>query len=177
MDQLIVYSTNILTFNYTDTLDDNRIKSTENVHGNLEKNNCIIGIDGSNIDFNNPSYRFTKTLRKIAQFTELKKETHKVLSPKIKLITFYGHSLNPQDYSYFQTIFDFYDIYREDVNLVFYYTLYNKETENQIRKSTYESVVRLINQYGKTFITEPHHGKNLLHKLLIESRIQIRELE
>jgi hypothetical protein len=153
------------------------IMSVENVHGSLDRNNCIIGIDGANIDFNNPSYRFTKTLRKIAQFTEVKKEMHKVLSKNIKLITFYGHSLNQQDYSYFQTIFDFFDIYGEDINLIFYYTIYDKKIEQKIKKDTYESVVRLINKYGTTFTSEPYHGRNLLHKLLIESRIQIIKLD
>ena len=82
-------------------------------------------------------------------------------------IKFYGHSLSEADYSYFQSIFDYYHIYdNSNVSLLFYYS----EGYEQI-----DSIYKLINDYGKTMINQDQ-GKNLIHKLLLENRLKIIKL-
>lgn len=82
-------------------------------------------------------------------------------------IKFYGHSLNEADYSYFQSIFDFYDLYaNNNVSLVFYYSEGHEQND---------AIYRLINSYGKT-LANKDQGKNLMHKLLLENRLKIVEL-
>ncbi len=82
-------------------------------------------------------------------------------------IKFYGHSLSEADYSYFQSIFDYYNLYSNDkVSLVFYYS---KGYEQ------YEAIYKLINVYGRTLANE-NQGKNLMHKLLLENRLKIEEI-
>jgi len=38
---------------------------------------------------------------------------------KLGTINFFGHSLSKADYSYFQAIFDLYNIYSSEINLIF----------------------------------------------------------
>ena len=82
-------------------------------------------------------------------------------------IKFYGHSLSEADYSYFQSIFDYYNLYENNkVSLTFYYSKGFEQTEK---------VYRLINTYGKT-LSNKDQGKNLTHKLLLENRLKIIEI-
>ena len=82
-------------------------------------------------------------------------------------IKFYGHSLSEADYSYFQSIFDYYDLYgNSNVSLTFYYS---NGFEN------HDAVYKLISAYGKS-LTNKEQGKNLLHKLLLENRLHIQEV-
>lgn len=136
-----------------------------NIHGSLDKD-IIIGIDEKGIDENDILYRFTKTYR---LFELDNKES--CLDKNIKHIKFYGHSLAAADYSYFQSIFDFYDIYNSDVDLTFYYSDYDG---NQ-RHVNVDRVVKLIKAYGNT-LDNKDHGKNLLHKMKLENRLLIKEL-
>ena len=82
-------------------------------------------------------------------------------------IKFYGHSLSEADYSYFQSIFDFYNLYNNNnVSLLFYYSKGYEQNDE---------IYRLINSYGKTFDNKDQ-GKNLIHKLLLENRLKIVEV-
>ena len=51
-------------------------------------------------------------------------KTKHILDKKTKYIIFYGHSLGKQDYAYFQSIFDFFDLYHENITLEFIYSYY-----------------------------------------------------
>lgn len=83
-------------------------------------------------------------------------------------IKFYGHSLSEADYSYFQSIFDYYDLYgNNNVSLIFYYS--NEFEQN-------DEIYRLINSYGRTLMNQ-EQGKNLIHKLLLENRLKIVEVD
>lgn len=82
-------------------------------------------------------------------------------------IKFYGHSLNEADYSYFQSIFDYYNLYENNnISLIFYYSKGYEQTDK---------IYRLINTYGKT-LSNKDQGKNLTHKLLLENRLKIVEI-
>lgn len=94
------------------------------------------------------------------------------------LIKFYGHSLGPADYSYFQSLFDSIDLYRGQTKLIFYYKSSSDEDplhggEDLAKVKMVRKVSNLLNAYGHTLDNEDH-GKNLMHKLLLEGRLSIR---
>lgn len=173
--------TNILSFNYTNLFDILGVKSPcvySNVHGKLcsvqcteecKASNIIFGIDDTLIqskDLNSELRLFSKTYRKMMDTNV----PISILPPNNNRpieIKFYGHSLSEADYSYFQSIFDFYDLYgNNNVSLIFYYS---KGYEQ------HDAIYRLINSYGKT-LDNKDQGKNLIHKLLLESRLKIVEV-
>ncbi|USS86148.1 bacteriophage abortive infection AbiH family protein [Fructilactobacillus cliffordii] len=176
----IVNDFNVLNFNYTNPFKykDYNTKTVSNIHGNTD--NPIIGVDtsaikkASNDNVNDLNFNeFTKTYRIMSNT-----ENHKDILPNpenIDTIYFYGHSLSHADYSYFQSIFDYYNLYDSKLNLVFYYSVYAPERESQIVNQDINNIWNLINEYGESMGNAK--GKNLLHKLNLENRIKIKEVE
>ena len=175
-----LHSVNILSFNYTALFDILGVQSPclyNNVHGKLCMNKCaencascniIFGIDDTIIqsqDENFEIHKFSKTYRKMLYANA---ETRVLPTKDNSLeIKFYGHSLSKADYSYFQSIFDYYNLYENSkVSLIFYYSKGFEQTDK---------VYRLINTYGKT-LSNKNQGKNLTHKLLLENRLNIVEI-
>ena len=133
-----------------------------NVHGKLCNNACVNGCNKSNIIFgiddnliqahgsSSELRLFSKTYRKMLSADKYST----VLQPNENspvALKFYGHSLSEADYSYFQSIFDYYDLYKNNkVSLTFYYS---KGYEN------YDAVYRLISVYGKS-LANKEQGKN-----------------
>ncbi len=174
-------NTNILSFNYTAIFDVLGVKCPcvySNVHGKLCNKQCsedcvsssvIFGIDDTLIqsqDANSMLRLFSKTYRKMSDTSSpisiLPKNDNQLIE-----IKFYGHSLSEADYSYFQSIFDFYNLYNNNnVSLLFYYSKGYEQNDE---------IYRLINSYGKTFDNKDQ-GKNLIHKLLLENRLKIVEV-
>lgn len=154
---------NVLNFNYTSisTVD---VDMERNIHGDLA-GEPIIGIDADNVSTKESFFNFTKTFR-IMSLANIFSQP--ILPKNPQKIIFYGHSLSEPDYSYFQSIFDYYDIYASSVELEFYYSEYPGCDKKMAAQEQYERVGRLLDSYGKTI---PNHGKNLLHKLLLENRI------
>lgn len=142
------------------------IKEVINIHGDYE--NPIFGIDNQNVD--ESMNIFTKTYRILSSDTI---ESFTLPSNELlETIYFFGHSLSEADYSYFQSMFDYYSIYDSKIRLIFLYSDYDgKEKSRQENR-----VVKLINDYGKT-LENKDKGKNLLHKLLLENRIKIYKIE
>ena len=172
----------VINFNYTNPFDSTPLSPT-NVHGTLSDNNIIFGIDATNGSGLPPEARiFTKTHRKM-----LLNSPNSTLPTNITKIKFYGHSLGEADYSYFQSIFDNYNLYGDDYNtlkrnsnnkkvvLQFYFTVLDKENRQSEERSAVEKVDKLITSYGNT-LDNKDKGKNLLHKLLLEGRVQIKFL-
>ena len=175
-----LHSVNILSFNYTALFDILEVQSPclyNNVHGKLCMNKCaencstsniIFGIDDTIVqsqDENFEIHKFSKTYRKMLYANA----ESRVLPTKDNPleIKFYGHSLSEADYSYFQSIFDYYNLYENSkVSLMFYYSKGFEQTDE---------VYRLINTYGKT-LSNKDQGKNLTHKLLLENRLKIIEI-
>ncbi|WP_052690801.1 hypothetical protein [Bifidobacterium mellis] len=102
---------------------------------------------------------------------------------KTNIIKFFGRSLGDPDYSYFQAIFDEVNLYGSDTRLVFYYNQnrLNENKDDEKGKNTtsesaqeemFEKVNRLITTYGQT-LDNKDHGRNLMHKLLLENRLQV----
>lgn len=186
----------ILSFNYTDysTLSNN-VHNIHNIHGSIKDDHIIFGIDSiySNKDdddenetksTNNQNDIITlKPFTKTYRLLELENDyaSNSVLSDDIKLIKFFGHSLSHADYSYFQSIFDYYDVYSNNIKLIFYFALHDgqSDTEKQIIKSKRKQISKVYNlmeDYGKT-MDNADHGKNLLHKLIMEGRLSIRRVK
>lgn len=193
--------TNVLSFNYTKPIEEqeqlkNNIKEYVNIHGDLNRD-IVFGIDSNwrmnrheaMTDDEHKIDYFSKTFR----LMDMKSIDH-ILSDDIKVIKFYGHSLSQADYSYFQSIFDKYDIYDSDVKVEFYYSrrwknryerqkakkenhLENEDASSARSKaSTMKNVYRLMSDYGET-LDNKDHGKNLLHKMLLEGRISVNRIE
>lgn len=185
-------NTTVLSFNYTD------IDSTAEIihpHGSIHEQNIIFGINSTIhdklIDSNSSSFQLTKTFRGLLNQT-LQSPTKTVLLPKIiKELVFFGHSLNTSDYDYFYSLFDYYNLYDSDLKLTFYYALFDnadpdnaggyiidiiKRRDEQIQKVDVTPVTKLIDSYGESIRTS-EHGNNLLHRLLLEHRISIVNIE
>lgn len=171
----------ILSFNYTALFDILSVESPciyNNVHGKLCNEQCtescnsanvIFGIDDKAIQEESKAFNlrmFSKTYRKMLSVCKPSNILPQKNNPHIE-IKFYGHSLGEADYSYFQSIFDYYDLYgNTNVHLTFYYS--NGYEQN-------DAIYKLISSYGKT-LTNKEQGKNLIHKLLLENRLKIEKI-
>ena len=95
------------------------------------------------------------------------------------MIKFYGHSLGKPDYSYFQSLFDGVDLYESKTALVFYFpyqTGAGAKAKNEEWRTHLANIINdLLVNYGAT-MENKDHGKNLMHKLLLEGRLIIRGL-
>ncbi|MFT9278014.1 MULTISPECIES: AbiH family protein [Bifidobacterium] len=184
-------SNSVLSFNYTQPFPLNqehvnvahKIHTYRNIHGSLEGGRIIFGIDsladdGNNLLENKAVLPFTKTYRIMhnaePSIQGLFDTGH--ISRRngdcLDAIKIFGHSLGKADYSYFQAIFDQENLYSGDVVLVFYYRPYDGFRVEQY----YQAVVNLLSRYADT-LDNPAHGKNLIHKLILEDRLSVRELE
>lgn len=169
----------IVNFNYSNFMEwSNKYNydiAEYNVHGSYY-GEIIFGIDQKEVDYKNSNYKFSKTSRKLFSKNENPSNFKFESKDVTKALVFFGHSLAKADYSYFQTFFDYYNIYSGNIKLIFYYSIYRKEEEEFIKTKSIDSISRLINEYGKT-MNNKDHGKNLLHKLLLERRLFISAIE
>lgn len=177
--------TNILDFNYTEPVKKawKNGPTCLNVHGLARADDIIFGIDGTNISPEQECYanivKFTKTYRIMA----LNSIPHpSLVRPYLPsdpdsatgTIKFFGHSLAEADYSYFQAIFDEVSLYESTTRLIFYYNKRRRGGENA-QEEMFEKVNHLITTYGQT-LDNKNHGRNLLHKLLLEGRLIIKQV-
>ncbi len=167
----------IINFNYTiPRLIDNSYVQSTNIHGNIQKGEIIFGIDEKNstnktwIEPGDTKYLFTKTARKI--HSNDNDENFKLNKYNDSNIFIYGHSLNDQDYSYFQSIFDAYNISESRTILFVGWTNYDKT--KKLRADKVNSLIQLLKYYGDSMNND--RGKNLLHRLLLEKRIRVIEI-
>lgn len=176
----------ILNFNYTDlssnkkssnfSYDRNKVSYRvlqNNVHG-VYYDKIIFGIDQQYIETTDSRFYFSKTYRKLETIF-INKTLGLPDKDEVKLISFYGHSLSEADYSYFQSIFDYYDLYGSHVKLRFYYSNY-KQTGNT-RSETTKNIFNLLENFANSmYSSNKGMGKNLLHKLILEDRIKVEEI-
>lgn len=160
----------LLTFNYTTPILPHQVtncNAVRNIHGTTVIH-PIIGLDSATIPATSPAYQFSKTFRIMG--SKYSKQNSDILTKNIKEVVFYGHSLGSADYSYFQSIFDYLDIYNNSIRLIFYYSKYDGYSIDMIKQRLFQQASRLFEVYGDS-MDNPVHGKNLLHKLLLENRI------
>ena len=145
----------------------------------------IFGIDSTKCTGNPLAFPFSKTYRVMTAGTDFGEgAVHtaggSLLSLETGVVKFYGHSLGEADYAYFQAIFDSVSLYDSDVKLVFYYKPHVKPGEDSVTslsdqraKNTMATrVAKLLAEYGNTLDNE-NHGRNLMHKLMIEGRVVV----
>lgn len=192
------YGFNILNFNYTDSFD-KRWKSQWgvsayskllkpnkyfNVHGEALRrednvNRLIFGIDNDKFYPSDPEYIFTKTFRTLLNYSDTGKPIRpikdSVFDDDVEVIKFFGHSLAEADYSYFQQMFDQYDLYNTNLKLIFYFIIYDDRSKIDHLREQISRVTKLIDRYGAT-LDNKDHGKNLLTKLEMTKRISIKQI-
>lgn len=182
----------VINFNYSDYLfefklkKNIKIKEMLNIHGTWE--NPIFGIDHKSIDIipilSKKKYKYEDELKK--NKGELKKfiKSSRILYEKkiknfnlpeinkLKMICVFGHSLAEADYSYFQALFDYYQIYSSNIKLIF---LFNNFKNTQREEQNF-GIIKLLETYGKS-MENKDKGKNLYYKLILEDRIKLFSLE
>lgn len=193
MEERLILNTTVLSFNYTNPCKQSADKSAAigiiNVHGSLDEG-IIFGIDGTKCSDNPLAFPFSKTYRVMTAGTDFGEgAVHAaggtLLSRETRVIKFFGHSLGEADYAYFQAIFDSVNLYASDTKLVFYYKPHlrpgesnnaNPLSEQRAKNTMASRVTILLTEYGKTLDNEDH-GRNLMHKLMIEGRLEVRLLQ
>lgn len=189
---VVLYNINVLCFNYTRSAEVYSVGyGTErapirycNIHGRLT-GSIIFGIDGSGRLDNADISQFTKTSRVMSLRSQNgnngRSDNGVQISKDTDVIKFFGHSLGDADYSYFQSIFDMVNLYGGKTKLVFYYCPYQLSDGTQVsadsaREQQMAKALKLLNSYGSS-LDNPNHGRNLVHKMLLENRIEICELK
>lgn len=168
----------ILSFNYTGPFDISSNKIGQrvaytNIHGICsEGEEIIFGIDGKETLVDEITRPFTKTYRLLSLGGPKARD---VVRSDTQCIKFYGHSLSDADYSYFQAIFDAVHLYSSDVSLVFFYRCFDEKDPLIHRSEMMNKVINLLTAYGAT-LENKDHGKNLVHKLLLEGRLTVQEI-
>lgn len=165
------YAADFFTFNYTPVSNGAKAHQIQNIHGSIREENTILGIDGHEVD--DDLLEFTKTYRLLSH-SQVKERID--FSQEFDCIKFFGHSLGEADYSYFQSIFDGLDLYKSNTKLFFYFHIYDLSKKAEIIAQNYHAVSKLLKHYGETFKSNPDHGKNLMHKLILEGRLTVKEL-
>lgn len=166
----------IFSFNYTDPFSAHDLDII-NIHGKAAKNSILFGVDQENIDPSSEIFRFTKTFRQMTE-TKLAKNYKDVILPEkdeIEEISFFGHSLSEFDKSYFQTIFDHYDLYNSSIRLVFYYETFGEKTPEDMELELAGKISKMLHEYSPSIDNEKK-GRNLTHKLLLEKRLIMEEI-
>ena len=179
------YCFNILSFNYTrpwlsqsNTMYDYYAKHLNkhiNIHGNLDCNNIIFGIDEDKINYNEIEYLFTKTSRTLELYTKearyYQTRIQDLLPDTVRRVAFYGHSLSEADYGYFRLILDKY-VNSDEVNFEFYFSVYNGTTKEAEMRKLMDRISRLFGKYSK----EKSENKYVFIKLIQSKRIIISEV-
>lgn len=172
-------SYSVLSFNYTGPFRPIARKigsfvGFTNIHGQCnEGKEIIFGTDGADW-LEDPLIRpFTKTYRLLGLGGP---ENQEVIRPNTQCIKFYGHSLSKADYSYFQAIFDAVHLYSSNVSLIFFYRCFDDREPSFHRTEMVNKVINLLSKYGGT-LENRDHGKNLIHKLLLEGRLAVQEID
>ena len=189
----------VLNFNYSldqdflpEFREENNIKinSWNNIHGRARKTYKdytppIFGIDLHDILSTKDKYYvlnhdprtiFTKSSRLLENAINTVKEENVEMSKHQDRIIFFGHSLSSADYSYFESIFDKYNIYDSEskVTLEFYFDSHgNKNYDYKKRmRGAIKNVVNLLTTYGRTLGKEKH-GENIVSRMKLENRLKI----
>ena len=155
------------------------------MHGSLDEG-IIFGIDGTRCADNPIAFPFSKTYRVMTAGTDFGEGAVQSgeggqLGQATRVIKFYGHSLGEADYAYFQAIFDSVGLYASNTKLVFYCKPRMGRdgklmSEKSARNTMAARAARLLAEYGKT-LENKDHGRNLMHKLMIEGRLEVRVLK
>jgi hypothetical protein len=188
----------VLSFNYTTPalhrggssgISTPMVKTWRNVHGRIvDPDGCpghiIFGIDDTMLfptpaassNYPEQTSRFSKTFRVMEHPSPTFNPGQEPVDlfdrghGSFDAVKFYGHSLADADYSYFKAIFDEINLYDGDTALYF---LYSRHEGFDITENIHKPVYRLMRRYSQ----ELGAYANIMHKLLLEDRIRIREVD
>ena len=170
----------VLSFNYTFPKYSGNYSfqcySFNYIHGSIDEK-IIIGYDSSDLDIEigkelQLSKIYQKLMSNLKSFSLPNKD-------EVSCIKIYGHSLGSQDYSYFHSIFDYYDIANnKNISLNFCYTPFKATSaENEKIKEEYISnVYKLLNKYS-SLRNNAESIDTLTNRLLLENRLHIRTID
>lgn len=185
----------VLTFNYTTPWDmsenRNRVEylhpifkgnpiKTLNLHGRLdsETQEIIFGVDDEFLSPLSNEYIFTKTSRTLDLYTKgmfeegfRNSSMSEILSPSIKEIIFFGHSLSKADYGYFRKILDSY-VDNPEAHFIFVYNVYKGTTTDKKRRELIHSISSLFGEYS----INKQSNTDIFRDLIQNNRIKIVEL-
>jgi hypothetical protein len=168
----------ILNFNYTPTA--MAVGTPTNIHGNVNIpglvqnkgfSHIIFGIDGTEIDYSDDSFSFSKTARLLETSSTI--SITKLLSKECNNINFFGHSLDEADYNYFLAIFDYLNIYSNDITLNFFYSAFYSKNGNYLPEYR-KAIINLLEKYESSIPDVSKHGSNIVSKLLLEGRLKFK---
>lgn len=182
---------NVLTFNYTTPWDmsekRNRVEylhqifignpiKTLNLHGRLdsETQEIIFGVDDEFLSPLSNEYIFTKTSRTLDLYTKGmlgNSSISEILSPSIKEIIFFGHSLSKADYGYFRKILESY-VDNPEARFIFVYNVYKGTTTDKKRRELIHSISSLFGEYS----INKQSNTDIFRDLIQNNRIKIVEL-
>lgn len=180
---------NILNFNYTNPFERKNILNhysktgiahphvvlhVRNIHGTLDDNDTIFGIDPKNVKTTDKSFTFTKTYRQL--IGNISKTSNELIFPSSNNeVIFFGHSLSSLDYSYFEAIFDKLNLHDSNARLIFKFTTFSGTTAEKISLDYVDRITKLLEEYAST-LENKDHRENLVSRLLLENRISIQEI-
>ncbi|HEL1770476.1 AbiH family protein [Streptococcus suis] len=179
---------NVLTFNYTTSWDmsekRNRVEylhqifignpiKTLNLHGRLdsETQEIIFGVDDEFLSPLSNEYIFTKTSRTLDLYTKGmlgNSSISEILSPSIKKIIFFGHSLSKADYGYFRKILESY-VDNPEARFIFVYNVYKGTTTDKKRRELIHSISSLFGEYS----INKQSNTDIFRDLIQNNRIEI----
>ena len=174
-------NTYVISFNYTKL--PSGLKGTNQVHGSLEERNIIIGIDKAFIKNSNiRKMRFSKSWRQLCN-----RLNNSMLPSKndVNEIVVFGHSLGDQDYSYFHSLFNYYDLYASRVKLTFLYANFHYDSKTKIpdivkneeyRLNYIDSVYKLLNNYVEKSLGQKE-ADSFVTKIQLEGRLSVAEID
>ena len=170
----------VLNFNYTQVKTPTSEIDTEiHPHGTLENKDIIIGIDNNDVRPTNGQKentvlamrRFTKAWRK----AQIQQNSQPIPDKaQVRALAFYGLSLGRPDYSYYQALFDYYEVYDSDIKLVFYYSIYDSTKRTEIQTSYLDAVLSLLYDYASHNLKD-RESTSFVSKLQLEGRLEIKE--
>ena len=119
----------------------------------------------------NPKLMFTKSYRLLVNNINSIREQPLPNDPDN--IVFLGHSLGHADYSYFESLFDNYNLFENNkLHLTFFYNAGCKQSERMENSSQMiQHIMDLLNYYGQTL--EGEHGENMVNRLVLDQRISL----
>ena len=94
-----------------------------------------------------------------------------ILSPSIKEIIFFGHSLSKADYGYFRKILDSY-VDNPEAHFIFVYNVYKGTTTDKKRRELIHSISSLFGEYS----INKQSNTDIFRDLIQNNRIKIVEL-
>lgn len=160
------------SFNYDDIGIEELNKILHNINGNL--NNPIFGVDSNLCSASNPLFIFTKTNRRM-ELEMINYECQNDIA--FENVIVFGHSLSPNDYSYFFPILDKLEMtnFLSNKKIVFGFCVFNKDREVEIKRNNRLNIQKLFEAYAN--YKGLKDTNRLLDSLTTQNRVLTYEIE